>query len=134
MTNRDFVKRCRALGCPNFHAAAHRLQLPPSSVYRLWAGERKVSARVQERLEAVEREQPVKPLTPLMAKLLLTWPNVPAARSNFEKGIDWVAVADEAEESGLVRGVAFPTPPTFTPLGARTAAWLRERDDARMES
>lgn len=122
VTHREFQRRCKVLGCPNFHAAAHRLQLPPSSVYRNWTGQRKVSERTEQRLLDVEREQPEKPLTPLMARLLLTWPDVPVARSNYEAGIDWLAVADDLADAGLVE------PLKRTPLGARTVAWLRERD------
>jgi hypothetical protein len=54
MTRRDFVRRCKALGYPNPHAAAVALDCNYSHVYRIWLGERRVGPYVLARLTALE--------------------------------------------------------------------------------
>lgn len=138
ITTRDFVKRCTALGTDNPHAAARRLGLGYITVYRAWKGQRPVSARIAEYLERVEREQPVKPLTPLMVRVLMeTEPfpgmivEAPSPRSNFERSLEWWRVMDALRRAELVEEASDDLGQGYdilTPLGARTAAWLRERD------
>lgn len=132
MRQREFVKRCRQLGCDTAHAAAQRLSLPPSSISRMWAGTRPVSARVVRCLEDVEAQQPVRYLSPLMERVLLTELDgsvvVPPARSNFERGIEWGDVIDDMERAGLFARAPAGLPPwRLSGEGKRAAAWLRVR-------
>jgi hypothetical protein len=122
ITTRAFIQRCIALGVDNPHAAARRLGVR-HSLYRQWHGQRPVSARIERHLEAVEESQPVLPLTPDMARLLRTLPDVPQPRSNWEAGMDWSDVLVDLYDAGLAREGK------LTPLGRHVREWLQEREN-----
>lgn len=56
MTRRDFIRRCKALGATNAHAAARLVDMSHSHVHRVWTGERRVGPVMVERLEAAEAD------------------------------------------------------------------------------
>lgn len=131
MTSREFARRARSLGCDTANATAQRLQLPPSSLSRIFAGKRKPSARVVQCLEDVERTQPVRYLSPLMVRVLMTEQGgavtLPEPRSNFERSIAWAEVMGDLERAGLVPSPYGAAPWRLSALGRECVRWLRER-------